>query len=150
MKITWIILMALATRLAGNSQTAPSITPPDWQKMSDWKIYAENKFPVVFRIPTDSLIWMPSGPLSSDTMKMFLTGVEKIEGVNPQWMGCYLASCKDQQGHIYKLVISHYGGFFYNPQDKIYYQVPAAVSREWLTFFSDSYMRLFVNTNRTS
>ena len=132
------------------SQTHSGGTPPDWKAMSDWKLYQENKFNVVFRIPADSLASLPSGPLSSDSMRTFLMDAEKIEGVNPQWMGCYLATCKDRQGHIYKVVISHYGGFFYDPMGKTYYQVPAAMSRDWLIFFSNTYMRLFVNINKAA
>lgn len=140
----------LVFRTVAISQNHPLGTQIDWQKMSDWKLYQENKFTEVFRIPADSLRYMSSGPLSSDSMKRFLTGVEKIDGVNPQWMGCYLASCKDSQGHIYKVVVSHYGGFFYNPLNSGYYQVPSVESRNWLIFFSDAYMHLFVNSKKTS
>jgi hypothetical protein len=150
MKTFWNVIAMLAISASAASQTHSVAMQPDWKGMSDWKLYQENKFNVVFRIPADSLGSLTSGRLSSDSMKIFLTGAEKIEGVNPQWMGCYLATCKDSQGHIYKVVISHYGGFFYEPSQKMYYQVPAAVSRDWLTFFSNSYIRLFVNINKPS
>jgi len=150
MKTVWIIIATLAFSASVVSQTPSVGTRQDWKAMSDWKLYQENKFNVVFRIPLDSLASLTSGALSSDSMKMFLTGAEKIEGVNPQWMGCYLATCKDPQGHIYKVVISHYGGFFYDPSQKTYYQVSAAVSRDWLTFFSSTYVRLFVYINKAS
>jgi hypothetical protein len=150
MKIVFILLIALTSGSPAIFQSRSDRPQPNWQTMSDWKLYRENNFNAVFRLPIDSLSIIQGGALSTDSIKTFLTGVEKIEGVNPQWMGCYLASCKDIHGKIYKVIVSHYGGFFYNAAESSYYQVSPSQSRDWLLFFSNAYMRLFINTQKKS
>lgn len=113
-----------------------------WDSTKNWTLYKLSNFNKVFRIPTDSLQYLHAKALSDDSMHLFLSNAKKIEGVNPLWQGCYLASYQTPDGRTHKTVISHYAGFFYCPEGKVYYQVDASIQRSWLEYFSDSYVSI--------
>lgn len=113
-----------------------------WDSTKNWKLYKLSNFNHVFRIPADSLQFLQGEALSDDSMHLFLSNAKKIEGVNPMWQGCYLASYQTADGQTHKAIISHYAGFFYCQEEKVYYQVGTSVQRNWLEYLSDSYVSI--------
>jgi hypothetical protein len=113
-----------------------------WDSTKNWKLYQLRNFNHVFSIPPDSLQFLKTKPLNDDSMHMFLSRSKKLDGVNPMWQGCYLASYQTANGQIHKAIISHYAGFFFCQSGKVYYQVDSSVQRDWLEYFSDSYINI--------
>ena len=116
-----------------------------WDSTLNWKIYKLAAFKTVFRVPADSLAFFESGPLNDDSVHHFLSGVSKISGGH-DWMGCYLVSYELPDHTIRKVIISHYGGFFYAPQEHSFYQIEAMQQKEWLEYLSDKYVNIPSNT----
>jgi hypothetical protein len=56
-------------------------------------------------------------------------------------MGGYIATCK-LDGSLRKVELSNYGGFFYDEKTKVYYQIPAAKSEDWLSYIQQNYLTL--------
>ena len=117
-----------------------------WDSTVNWKIYKLAAFKTVFRIPPDSLTYFESKPLNDDSVHRFLSGVSKFQG-DHTWMGCYLVSFELPDHTIRKIVISHYGGFFYAPYAHTFYQVDDAQRKGWLEYLSDKYVTIPSNTN---
>jgi len=113
---------------------------PRWDSLVHWKLYQETNFQRVFRVSTDSLSRMESRTFNDDSIHFYLRNAEKIEGVNPVWMGCYLVSCEDNKGALFKVVIGHYGGIVYWQQDGSYYQIPEDLRSKWMEYVTRTYM----------
>jgi hypothetical protein len=117
-----------------------------WDSTKNWKLYKLSNFNGVFRIPEDSLQYLASKPLNDDSMHILLSSAIKLQDINPMWQGCYLASYQNADGQTRKVIISHYGGFFYCQPDHVYFQVSPNVEQQWLEYLSDSY----ININRNA
>ena len=146
----YLITIAIFSGLLRNTHSLVFYSTPkaqqevkaQWDSTKNWRLYKLHNFNTVFRIPADSLHYLQSNPLSDDSIHIFLTGAKKIEGVNPVWQGCYLASYETSNGEIRKAIISHYAGFFYCQPDNVYFQVNPTLQREWLKYLSESYVNI--------
>jgi hypothetical protein len=56
-------------------------------------------------------------------------------------MGGYLASCRVER-KLRKVLISSYGGFFYDPEAGKYYELPEAMVRDWNGFLTRAYFKI--------
>ena len=123
---------------------APGISPVfctaqeiEWKSTTHWKLY--NIFDdAAFRYPVDSLSFFKSIPLDDSTMKRFL----KPASIWPKdktslWMGLFTASFETADNKTRKLIISSYGGFFYDSAEKRYYELPMEIRKEWYQFIND-------------
>jgi hypothetical protein len=124
------ILIALTLLALTHSQE-----PIIWQKTSNWKLYKINDS-VMFSISADSLNLFKNYQLQSDSIINFLDGVvtlPKVQGA--AWMGGVVASCV-YAGKVRKILISDYGGFFYDQESGNFFQLPAQVKDDWMRYIN--------------
>ena len=89
-------------------------------------------------MPVDSLSLFHHRDLNSDSMKLFLAGTKVLAaGKVPVWMGGFVTSCMFADRKR-KLLISSYVGFFYDDQEKRYYQIPPDRQKQWLDYLADA------------
>jgi len=113
-----------------------------WGSCIHWKIYKETSFQRVFTLAVDTLSKMKYRNLNDDSIHFFLKRTDKIEGVNPVWMGCYLGSCEDKNGNVHKVIFGQYGGILYLQESKSYYEVRADERTNWHAYLSSVHMTL--------
>jgi hypothetical protein len=77
---------------------------------------------------------------------IFYPEYQKIPG-GKTWMGCYLVSYEMPDHNVRKVIISHYGGFFYDPYEHTFYQIQDAQQKDWLEYLSDKYVTMASKTN---
>ena len=113
-----------------------------WNNTKNWKIYSLNNSGTVFSISIDSVRLLSGVPLGDDSMHILLSTAKLLHvPSSPAWMGCYLTSCEDENGRHMKIIVSQYGGFFYNSSDGNYYQVDNSFSRTWLNYMRRAYIK---------
>ncbi len=110
----------------------------DWKTTSNWKLYnIHNK--AGFRYPVDSLTFFKSVRLDDSAMNRFLiTSTIWPKEKTSLWMGLFVASFETSAKEIRKLIISSYGGFFYDPTSRRYYELPEADRISWYQFINDN------------
>lgn len=81
--------------------------------------------------------------LSNQMMNTFMNDVSEwpIEKYS-LWMGLYIATCEMEDKKIRKIIISNYGGFFYDQLTKRYYELPSELKDQWLSFLNDSMKKI--------
>jgi len=109
-------------------------SPINWKQTSHWRLYKING--VQFSISADSLSLFKNYQLQSDSIVTFLHGVEAIPAdARPVWMGGFVATCL-YDGKIRKILISSYGGFFYDQTSGTFFQLPAQMKDDWLQYIN--------------
>lgn len=109
----------------------------DWKATSNWKLYnIHNK--AGFSYPVDSLTFFKNIKLDDAAMNRFLIS----SSIWPKektslWMGLFVASFETPAKETRKLIISSYGGFFYDPASKRYYELPEPERTAWYEFIND-------------
>jgi hypothetical protein len=112
-----------------------------WDNTTDWKLY-RYQGNELFSISLDSLHSFQNITLAKDSMNNYLSGVTiKHPKAATRWMGGYIATCQSG-GASRKVVISNYGGFFYDQKAGAYYQLPTEKIDDWLSFLQTSYMTM--------
>jgi hypothetical protein len=125
------ILLAFAIIASAHSQS-----PINWQQTSHWRLYKINDA-VQFSISADSLNLFKNYQLRSDSMAIFLHGIEPLPtNVSPVWMGGAVATCL-YDGKIRKILISSYGGFFYDQASNTFFQLPLQKKEDWLDYINN-------------
>jgi hypothetical protein len=144
-----IAFLLIAMCFLKNSSKTGAVTTSkkyfcSWDSTKNWKVYHLTNFRRVVNIADDSLKYLENRSLDKDTLHELLCRAEKIvQGTEHiQWQGCYLVSYEAEEGQIRKVLVSMYGGFFYLQRDASYFQLPSEARQEWLSFFSDSYMKM--------
>jgi hypothetical protein len=106
----------------------------NWRLTSDWKLY---KVPnsILFRASPDSLAGFKAYPLKRDSMLSFFDQAKLLpkETQAQAWMGGFLATFQ-YEGKTRKLLLSSYGAYVWDPQDKRYYQLPLDRKDEWWAY----------------
>lgn len=116
----------------------------NWKNAKNWKLY-DIHGQAGMRYTLDTLKYFKSILLDKDTMQMFCNQITAWPKEDYSvWMGLYVATCETEEKKLRKIVISTYGGFFYDPESKRYYQVPTDMTSDWLEFFNDSSKRIGV------
>jgi hypothetical protein len=111
-----------------------------WDSTTNWNIYTLTDFNRIWQMPIDSLVFLKSRPLNSDSMHAFLVDVKDLQGKKPIWMGCYLSSCQTPDGQVRKVLISHYAGFLYCDWNKSYIMIDPSQLKSWLEYLSNAYV----------
>jgi len=128
------------------SRCAASAQEIDWNKTTHWTLYdLKEKKP--FGIPIDSLRQLAAMPLPDDTMHFFLqfaTAWPKEK--SSIWMGEFLASYNAKEC-TRKIIISTYGGFFYDERDKRYYQLSEPVRKKWMDWLDEKMNAMNIGNN---
>src|SRR5580692_2230189 len=102
------ILLGLAVLIFYRIQS-----PVNWPQTSHWRLY-KIRGSVQFSISADSLNLLKNYQLRSDSMVYFLHSADPFPSTTrPTWMGGAVATCL-YDGKIRKILISSYGGFFYD------------------------------------
>ncbi len=110
----------------------------DWKATSNWKLYnIHNK--AGFRYPVDSLTFFKSVRLDDSAMNRFLiTSAIWPKEKTSLWMGLFVASFETPAKETRKLIISSYGGFFFDPASRRYYELKEADRKAWYEFINDN------------
>jgi hypothetical protein len=117
----------------------------DWQQTSIWKLYDTRSIRSL-GTPIEKILQSKSAFLDSVDIKNFLSAVTKMPSADaPVWMGYYVVSCVTKEGELKLFYISVYGGFFYDRDKKIYYQVAEDARKEWLDYFSQAEVALQIS-----
>jgi hypothetical protein len=117
-----------------------------WEKTTNWKLY-RYQGNELFSISLDSLYSFQYIPLAQDTMDNYMSQVKiKYPKAATRWMGGYVATCQSDGG-LRKVVLSNYGGFFYDQKANAYYQLPSEKIDDWLSFLQTSYLTMIKNGN---
>jgi hypothetical protein len=108
-----------------------------WHSATGWKVY-EVPEAKIWQISLDSLPTFKHKALNTDSIQEFLSQTTLISiQYPPAWMGAYVATCWLGQ-KLTKVIISTYGGFFYDQLADKYYQVPMTIQRDWLNYWAAS------------
>jgi hypothetical protein len=108
----------------------------DWQQTSEWKLYDTHGIKSFDATP-EKIQNFKSALLDSQMIKNFLSNVTKMIFADaPVWMGYHIASCITKDGKLKLFYISTYGGFFYDSEKKIYYQIREEARNGWLDYLS--------------
>src|ERR1700749_38523 len=103
----------------------------NWEKTNHWRLY-KIKESVQFSISADSLFLFKNYQLQADSMVYFLRSADSIPAnARPVWMGGAIATCL-YNGKIRKILISSYGGFFYDQSSDKFFQLSDQVRDKWL------------------
>ena len=138
-KHSLIIIVCLLALQTGVAQEI------NWKNTRNWKLYnIYNQAGA--RYSLDTLQHFKSTVLNSDTMQSFLDGVtawppEKYS----MWMGLFIVTCETEDKKPRKIIVSTYGGFFYDQITKRYYQIEPALASQWLEFLNDAGRRISGN-----
>jgi hypothetical protein len=112
-----------------------------WEKATNWTLYRYQGHRL-FKIPIDSLSNYDSSALNQDSMAVFLASARTLHPEGPvSWMGGYISTCK-LDGVVRKVELSNYGGFFYDEKTRVYYQIAAVKSADWLSYIQQNYLNL--------
>ena len=108
----------------------------NWRSTNDWKLY---KVPnsILFRAAPDSLASFKAYSLNRDSILKFFDQATILSKETPAqaWMGGFLATFQ-YEGKIRKLLLSSYGAYVWDPQDKRYYQLPLDRKDEWWSYIN--------------
>lgn len=108
----------------------------EWHSTSDWKLY---KVPnsVLFHAAPNSLAKFKAYPLNRDSILSFFNQatIRPIGTPSQAWMGGFLATFQ-YKGKVRKLLLSSYGAYVWDPQDKRYYQLPLDRKDEWWSYIN--------------
>ena len=107
-----------------------------------WRMYDEP--PRTNQFSLDSVVRYRSIPLSDVTVSNFLSNVD----VWPKdkwstWQGYYLCTAEFPDSGKVVLLVSRYGGFFYDIKHKQYYSVSEGVQADWLEYFNEQQAELY-------
>jgi hypothetical protein len=110
----------------------------DWLKTSHWKVYSIRSRQAA-GFPTDTLSNFPSARLKYDSMQTFLAHVMPVDtksGV--MWQGYIVGTC-ELENVTRKIIFSVYGGFFFDPETKQYYEIEndLQLRKEWHKYIMD-------------
>ncbi len=122
-----------------------------WKNSKNWKLYnIINK--AGFTYSLDTLVSFQSTDLSNQTMHTFTNDIsEWPKEKYSLWMGLYIATCELEDGKPRKIIISNYGGFFYDQLTKRYYELPIELKDQWLEFLNDNMKKMStINPSRKS
>jgi hypothetical protein len=109
--------------------------PINWQQASHWRLY-KIKGSLQFSISADSLNLFKNYQLRSDSMAYFLHSADPLPAdARPTWMGGAVASCL-YDGKIRKILISSYGGFFYDQISDTFFQLPGQMKDDWRKYIN--------------
>jgi len=111
-----------------------------FESAGKWKLYdvaGHN----LFKYSTDTLKHFSYYSLHDDSMHTFLQGIKELRTDDPPvWMGGPHVVTYELDGEIYKLDISHYGGFFFDERTRKYYQLSEDKRDDWLTYIRDCFI----------
>jgi hypothetical protein len=114
----------------------------NWSQAKNWKLYDIHD-PNAFRYSLDTLQYFKSFYLDSTKMNDFLRdAVLSPIDKSFMWMGLYVCTCQVGDGSIRKVDISVYAGFFFEEQNKFYYEVSSNSREGWLHYFHDCLAKL--------
>jgi hypothetical protein len=113
----------------------------NWQQARHWKIY---NIPTRtgFTVSADSLRQYESIALDSAKMIAFLKNATPLPSAQYAWMGAFVTSCELSSAETHKVLISTYGGMFFDENTKKYFQVPRELRSEWLEFLNEAIMKM--------
>ncbi len=116
-----------------------------WKNSKNWKLYnIINK--AGFTYSLDTLVSFQSTDLSNQTMQYFMNDIsEWPKEKYSLWMGLFIATCELEDGKRRKIIISNYGGFFYDQITKRYYELPPKLQDQWIELLNDNMKKM--NTN---
>jgi hypothetical protein len=115
----------------------------NWKQTRHWKIYALNKA-AALSYPADTLNQFKHIELDDSTMSTFLSEASLLPKKKyAAWMGFYMTTYETPGHDLRKVILSNYGGFFFDSFSKRYYELPESLRDKWYAFISGHLDRLF-------
>jgi len=144
-ELMWFILTLcsiLDPRMADSPTNITPNPPINWEQTKEWKLYYTLS-KEAFSLPFDSLRAFKSVDLKQDSIKTFLKAVTEIPTERvPVWMGYYVCSCKLPNGKSIKIEVSQYGRFFFEEDERRYYQLTRDVQDSWQHYLNAKWLQL--------
>lgn len=110
----------------------------DWEKTANWKLYKVGTRESL-TITADSLLKRQSIFLDSLQMKKYLHAIQIWpKEKTASWMGFFVATYELEDHAPRKVLISTYGGFFYDESTKRYYEIADPDKQNWLNFLNET------------
>ena len=111
----------------------------NWNSSKNWRLYKTNNLDGA-SLSIDSLKLISNLPLNEDSIHFFLVNAKTIQVTNAAWMGYYTVTCDFPANRHEKILISAYGGFFYDQNTGKYYELPMEIRKDWLNYFNNAYV----------
>ncbi|HEV3411151.1 MAG TPA: hypothetical protein VG101_01680 [Puia sp.] len=112
-----------------------------WENATKWTLYGYQGSRL-FKIPIDSLKMLDTVQLNQDSVTSYLSSAKVVHPKEPfLWMGGYVTTCS-LNGHLRKVEFSNYGNFFYDENEKHYYQLSSEKAESWLAFVQNNLLTL--------
>src|SRR6478735_7154402 len=110
----------------------------NWQNSRNWKMYDIHDR-AGFRYSIDTLRNFKNADMGDEKVIAFLKNVIYLPNEKSAvWMGLYIATCELEDKKIRKILLSNYGGFFYDELTKQYYELPEINRNEWIEFLNEN------------
>lgn len=109
----------------------------DLNALRDWRIYDSGRLGTAktYTYPVDSLTSLRNAQLDQDSLSLYLTHATVWVVKQPvYWQGSILCSAIGSAGDVHKILVSYYGGFFFDATEQIYYIVSEDVKQAWTNF----------------
>jgi hypothetical protein len=108
----------------------------NWSRAAKWTMYAVHGRNI-WELSVDSLGVFNHISMNDDSLTLLLAGTTRLSTDKaPVWMGGYVTTCVLNNSKR-KVLISSYGGFFFDAQEKSYYQIPAERQKAWLDYLTE-------------
>lgn len=117
----------------------------NWKNARNWKLYnIQDK--AGFKYSLDTLNSFQSINLKNEIMQTFMSNVsEWPKEKYSMWMGLFIATCETEDKKLRKVIISNYGGFFYDQLTMRYYELPDELKSPWLELLNGNSKKNFIN-----
>ena len=110
----------------------------NWQNSRNWKIYDIHDR-AGFRYSVDTLQNFRNADMGDDKVRLFLKNAAYLPNEKSGvWMGLYVATCELEDKKTRKILLSNYGGFFYDELTKQYYELPVSKRNDWMEFLNEN------------
>lgn len=110
----------------------------NWQNSRNWKIYNIHDR-AGFRYSVDTLQNFKNVEMGDEKVRAFLKSATYLpDDKTCVWMGLYVATCELEDRKTRKVLLSNYGGFFYDELTKHYYELPEPRRNDWIEFLNEN------------
>ena len=121
--------------------------PLSIEKSIHWKIY-DISGSNLFSYTVDTVKKFPNSPINEDSIHFYLSKLSIWPSdAPPLWMGVHIATY-ELNGSERKVDISLYGGFFYDEETKLHYQISEDKIDMWTAFIRQEFMKIHEKTNK--
>ena len=117
----------------------------NWKNAQNWKLYNIHDR-AGFRYSVDTLQNFKSIELNIKLMSAIMNNiVEWPKEKYSMWMGLYIATCEMGDKKLRKVIISSYGGFFFDELTKRYFEISPELNNQWYELLNESSKKMIAD-----